>query len=340
MQAFVLQKFGSAETAFQLKELSMPQPKPNEVLIEAECFGLNFADIMARNGLYQDCPPLPTVLGYETVGRIVKMGSEVSSLKVGQRVVAFSRFGGYATHVITDQRAATPIAEDMDAGKAAALATQYCTAYFAAYEMVSLQNGDKILIDAAAGGVGTALVQLAKHKGCTIIGGAGSDDKLTYLKAQGVHYAINYREEDFYKTAKNILGESGADVVFNSAGGSTVPKSMKLLGSGGRLICYGAAEGAGRGKNIFSTLKLGIDFGLLFPPFMVMNSKGFIGVNMLRIADNKPDTLKRCLENVVQLFNEGIINPTVGKVFSANELPAAHHYLESRKSMGKIIVKW
>ncbi len=340
MQAFVLHKFGNAEAAFQLKELPTPQPKPNEVLIEAECFGLNFADIMARNGLYQDCPPLPTVLGYEAVGRIIKTGSEVTHLKEGQRVVAFTRFGGYATHVITDQRAATPIPEDMDAGKAAALATQYCTAYFAAYEMASLQNGDRILIDAAAGGVGTALVQLARHKGCTIIGGAGSDDKLAYLKTQGVHHTINYRKGDFYKAAKNILGESGADVVFNSAGGSTVPRSMKLLGSGGRLICYGAAEGAGRRKNIFSMLKLGIDFGLLFPPFMVMNSKGFIGVNMLRIADNKPDTLKRCLENVARLFNEGIINPTVGKVFSAHELPAAHNYLESRKSMGKIIVKW
>jgi len=340
MKAFVLVKNGKPDVAFQLQELSMPQPKPNEVLVETECFGLNFADIMARNGLYQDCPPLPTVIGYEAVGKIIAIGKEVKHISIGQRVVAFTRFGGYATHVVTDERAVTPIANDMDAGKACALATQYCTAYYAAAEMTNLHEGDNVLIDAAAGGVGTALVQLAKSKNCNIYGGAGSDEKLAYLKKHGVQFPINYRKHDFYDEAKRLMKGNNADVIFNSTGGSTVPKGMKVLGSGGRLICYGAAEGAGRSKFFLNTVKLGIDFGLMFPPLLVMNAKSFMGLNMLRIADNKPEALQRCLQSVVKLFEQKVIDPVVGKVFSSGELTAAHDFLESRKSMGKIIVKW
>jgi NADPH2:quinone reductase len=340
MKAFVLKKFGKPESAFELQELPTPEPKPHEVLINNECFGLNFADIMARNGLYQDCPPLPAVIGYEVVGRIEKTGKDVTHLKPGQRVVSLTRFGGYATHAVADARAAVVVDENIDAGKAAALATQYCTAYFAAEEMVRLHEGDHVLIDAAAGGVGTALTQMAKHHGCIIYGGAGSDEKLEYLKQQGVQHPINYRKHDFYETARQLMGGNRADVIFNSVGGSTVPKSMKLLATGGRLVCYGAAEGAGRSKFFLNTLKLGIDFGLLFPPLLVMNTKSFIGINMLKVADNKPDTLQRCLQGVAKLYEQKIIDPTVGGVFTSNQLTEAHHFLESRKSIGKIVVKW
>jgi NADPH2:quinone reductase len=340
MKAFVLVRNGKPDKAFELQELPTPQPKANEVVVETECFGLNFADIMARNGLYQDCPPLPAVIGYEAVGKIVAKGTDVKSIDIGQRVVAFTRFGGYATHVVTDERAVAPIADDMDAGKACALATQYCTAYFAAAEMTTLHEGYNVLIDAAAGGVGTALVQIARNKKCIIYGGAGSDEKLEYMKQQGVQFSINYRKYDFYAEAKRVMKGNNADVVFNSTGGSTVPKGMKVLGSGGRLICYGAAEGAGRSKFFLNTVKLGIDFGLMFPPLLVMNAKSFMGLNMLRIADNKPEILQRCLIAVVKLYEQKAIDPVVGRVFSSNELSAAHDFLESRKSMGKIIVKW
>jgi NADPH:quinone reductase-like Zn-dependent oxidoreductase len=195
MKAFVLVKNGKPEVAFELQELPNPEPQPHEVVVETECFGLNFADIMARNGLYQDCPPLPTVIGYESVGKVVKLGKDVNSVAVGQRVVAFSRFGGYATHVTTDQRAVSPIPDDMDAGKACAFATQYCTAYYAAAEMTNLHEGDHVLIDAAAGGVGTALVQLAKRKNCIIYGGAGSDEK---LKTTGRSVSNQLSEERFF----------------------------------------------------------------------------------------------------------------------------------------------
>lgn len=340
MKAFFLTRFGKPSAAFQLKELPDLQPKPHEVLIDVEAFGLNFADVMARLGRYRDCPPLPAVIGYDVVGRISKTGSEVSELKPGQRVVAFTRFGGYATQVATDHRGAAVISENADAGEAAALATQYCTAYYAAEETVRLHEGDHVAIQAAAGGVGTALVQIAKHRKCIVYGGAGSDEKMDYLRKLGVDYPINYRKEDFHSAIRRIMGGSKPDVIFNSIGGKTVRDGLKLLGTGGRMVCYGAAESAGYGSKLVSNLKLAWGFGLLFPPVLLMQSKALIGVYMLPLADDKPQVLQRCLQQVVKWHSEGILKPHAGGVFTYDKLAEAHAFLESRKSVGKVMVKW
>ncbi len=340
MKAFVLNRFGSPEAAFELKEMPEPQPQPHEVVVEVEAFGLNFADVVARRGMYRDCPPLPCVIGYDTVGRVVQTGSAVTHLKPGQRVVAFTRFGGYATKVATDSKGVVPIPDEMDAGEATALATQYCTAYYAAEEMVRLHEGDHVVIQAAAGGVGTALIQFAKNRKCIIYGGAGSDEKMDYLKNLGVDFPINYRKENFYSAIMKIMKGKKPDVIFNSIGGKTVRDGIALMGTGGRIVCYGAAEAMDESNKLLANLKLAWGFGLVFPPFLLMQTKALIGINMLRIADDKPDVLQRCLQNVVKMHAQGILKPHTGAVFNANQLAEAHNYLESRKSIGKVIVKW
>ena len=340
MKAFAIVKNGKPSTAFKLMDFPDPEPQPHEVIIEVDTFGLNFADVMARLGLYQDCPPLPAVVGYEVVGHIKKFGQDVKHFQEGQRVAAFSRFGGYATQVATDQRAVVPIDDGMDSGEAAALAVQYSTAYFAAEEMVKLHEGDHILIQAAAGGVGTALIQLAKNRKCVIYGAAGSDEKLDYLKEQGVDHPINYRKADFYESVIKIMGEKRPDVIFNSIGGKSVRDGIKLLSAGGRMVCYGAAEMAGQGNKMLATLKLAAGFGLQFTPFLLMQSKSVIGINMLTLSDERPEVLERCLKSVVQLHKEGVLKPTIGGVYKSDELNEAHAFLESRKSIGKIIVNW
>lgn len=350
MKALTLIKYGSPEKAFELRESTIPEPSPGQVLVKVNAFGLNYADVMARNGLYRDAPPLPCVLGYEAVGTIAKTGAEAKQLAPGTRVLAFTRFGAYAEYVLTRDRAVVPIPETMDNGTAVALATQYCTAWFAAYEMVNLQQGDQVLIHAAAGGVGIALVQLAKLKGCIIYGTAGSDEKLQFLRSIGVDYPINYNKQDFVKEIINIQEKvlpsplesgrgRGLDVVFDSLGGKIFSKSRKLLSSGGRIVGYGAAD-RGKGGGIFADLKLLFGFGFINPAFMLMNSKGMIGVNMLRIADHRPDMLQRCLLNVVDLASKGIIKPHTGGKFNVSEIAQAHEFLESRKSIGKIVVEW
>lgn len=338
MKAAVLVKNTTANNAFDIREVPTPEPKEGEVLIKVEGFGLNFADIMARQGNYQDCPPLPAIIGYDVVGIVDKVGNGVNNVTKGDRVTAMTRFGGYAEYAITDYRACAKIPQDYDLGKATALTTQYCTAYYCFEEMVNLYEGDAVLIHAAAGGVGTALVQLAKHKGCKIFGTASSTEKLAYLKEMGVDYPINYKEEDFVSVIKKEMGETGLDAIFDAVGGEYVKKDLKILGSGGRLVLFGAATMTG--SNIFQKIAAGIGFGFYHPVEFMMTSRAMIGVNMLRIADNRPMVLKRCLENVVKLIDQKVLDPTVGKVFSINELAEAHEYLETRQSMGKITVKW
>jgi NADPH:quinone reductase-like Zn-dependent oxidoreductase len=340
MKAYYLVRNGAADKAFELRDLPMLNPKAGEVLIHAEAFGLNFADVMARLGLYQDAPPLPAVIGYETVGRIAEVGEGVTNVKVGQRVVALSRFGGYAQAVITDARATMPIPEDMDAGIATCLATQYATAWYAAEEMVRLHEGDHILIHAAAGGVGIALIQMAKRRGAVIFGTAGSDEKLQYLKSIGVDYPINYRKVDFAKEIKNLGFDKKLDVIFDPVGGDSVKKGMKLLTAGGRLVTYGASSMTDAKGNIFKMIGVAKGFGIWSPIEFVTTSRSLLGINMLRIADNRPEILGRCINSVVELTAKGELNPVVGKTFPHTQLAEAHEYLASRQSIGKVAILW
>lgn len=340
MKAVVLQEHGPAQDAFDILERNTPVPGKNEVLIQVEAFGLNFADVMARLGHYRDCPPLPTVIGYEVVGTILDTGSDVRGLSTGQRALAFTRFGGYATHVVSDSRAVVIIPKEMDAGKATALATQYCTAYFAAEEMVKLREGDHVVIQAAAGGVGTALVQLCKYNKCIIYGAAGSQEKLDYLLELGVDHPINYRKKKLFKEVLNIMDGGRPDVIFNSVGGATVKKGYNALRAGGRIVCYGAADVTGKKKGLMTSLKQGYDFGFMFLPYLIMESKGMLGVNMLRIADDEPEVLNRVMQKVVELYQAGVIDPVVGAEFPVDRVVQAHEYLESRQSIGKIVIRW
>jgi NADPH2:quinone reductase len=338
MKAIFLIKNGSAEKAFETREVSTPNPSTGEVLIKVEAFGLNFADVMARNGMYKDAPPMPCVLGYDVAGTIEKIGEGVTHLKAGDRVTAMTRFGGYAEYAITDARATAIIPETIDAATATALTTQYCTAYFSAAEMVNLHPGDKVLIHSGAGGVGTALIQFAKYKQCEIFSTAGSEEKINYLKKLGVHHPINYQTHDFEKEVNKITGGKGLNVIFDAVGGKSVKKGFRSLAAGGRIICYGASDMTN--KNLWGKLKAAIGFGFYHPVMLMMPSKAMIGVNMLSVADQHPLTLQRCLTEVVKLTASGVFKPTVGKVFEASAIAAAHEYLEKRKSMGKIVMKW
>jgi len=338
MKAFVLTKHGSADKAFELRETQRPVPQAGQILVAVEAFGLNFADIMARQGKYEDAPKIPSILGYEVVGRVAEIGSGVTNFQLGQRVTALTRFGGYAEFALTDARAAVAIPEDLDAGVAAAIATQYCTAYYSAYEMAPLFLGNHVLIQAAAGGVGTALVQMAKNRGCIVYGTAGSEEKLNYLRGLGVDYPINYRTTDFADYIKKHRGAAGLDVIFDSIGGKSVSKGIKLLGAGGRIVCYGAAVRTGSSK--IGDLRMLLGFGFYSPVPFLMKSQGLIGVNMLKLADNRPDTLQRCMQQVATMILNGELTPHVGGKFSYKEMAKAHDFLEGRSSMGKIIVYW
>lgn len=338
MKAIFLVKNGHAANAFEIRETAKPVAGPGQVLIKVEAFGLNFADVMARNGMYKEAPPIPCVLGYDVAGKIESVGKDVVDLSDGDRVTAITRFGGYAEWAVTDARAAARIDDVMDPGSATALATQCCTAYFAAAEMVNLHAGDKVLIHSGAGGVGSALVQYAKYKGCEIFATAGSGEKLRHMAEQGVHHCINYRSMDFEKVIRELTLGKGVDVVFDAVGGNSVKKGFRSLSAAGRIVCYGAA--GMNDQHLPGKLRKVFGFGFYHPLMFMMSSRSMIGINMLRVGDERPLVLQRCLETVVHLASEGVFRPATAKIFTPGEIAKAHEYLEGRQSIGKVAVKW
>ena len=339
MRAAQLVRIGDPDRAFRLCELPDPVPGPAEVVIDVEAFGLNFADVMARIGVYPDAPALPCVLGYEVVGRIAEAGVEVTCWRGGERVVAFTRFGGYATRAVTPATACARIPDEMDACEATMLPTQFGTAVFCAEEMVKLRPGDAVLVQAAAGGVGTGLVQLCKEAGCVVFGTA-SGAKIDHLNALGVDHPIDYRRDDFEEVVRSVVGARGLDVVFDSIGGSSVKKGRRLLGAGGRIVCFGAAQQAGPRRSVLRAANMAMRFGVHHPIDLMMSSQAVIGVNMLRIADDRPQWLARLLERTVELTAGGVLRPVVGGRFPAAELARAHEALGSRASIGKVACTW
>ena len=338
MKVIVLVKKGAASTAFKMREVPKPIAKPGEVLIKVAAFGLNFADVMARKGLYKEAPPLPCILGYDVAGIIDAVGEGVLNLKIGDRVTAMTRFGGYAEYAVTNAQAVAIIPDSLPLTTATALATQYCTAVYAAAELVNLYPGDKVLVQAGAGGVGLALIQFAKYKQCEIFATAGSQAKVDYLRQQGVQHAINYNTENFAGIIKNDTQQKGIDVIFDAVGGKGFRQGMGLLAAGGRMVCYGAAQLTG--KNIFGIIKTVLAFGFYHPAQLMMPSKSIIGINLLSIGDQHPQVIERCLAKVITLYKEGVFLPAISKVFAATDIAAAHDYLEKRKNIGKVVIEW
>jgi NADPH2:quinone reductase len=316
----------------------VPKPNSGEIQIRVEGFGLNFADVLARRGLYPDAPPMPSVLGYDVVGVVTETASDVTQFKPGDRVTAMTHFGGYAEYAVAPALLSSAISDKMPAGEATALTVQYCTAYFAAAESANLYPGDKVLIHAAAGGVGTALLQFCRYKKCEIFATAGSDAKLEMLKKAGADHVINYATEDFSERILKITGGKKIDVIFDSIGGKTTKKGFRILAPGGNLIIYGAASFSG--INIFGKISNFLGFGFYHPLNIMARSKTITGINMLKIALYKPAAFKRCLDNVVKLYEEGVFKPLVGGVFPASEIGKAHDLLERRLTSGKITVIW
>lgn len=338
-KAYYLVRKGNADQAFQLREHTLNAPGPSEITIQVEAFGLNYADVMARKGLYREAPPLPCVIGYEVVGKIIAVGQLVDTARLNERVVAFCRFGGYAQHVNTPDYAAIPIG-NMPAEEAMVLCTQGVTAYYMATYLSPIRKGDNVLIHAAAGGVGSVLIQLANHQGASVFAKVGDPAKIELTKALGAKHSICYTETDYAEEVKKILDGNKLDVVFNPVGGSTFKKDFSLLRSGGRLLLFGGSE-LGIGKlGILSTLNFLRKMGALLPVGLMMTSKSILGVNMLKIADNRPDVMGHCLNEVVKLHADGVIQPQVGGRFSHDELSKAHTLLESGKTTGKLTIFW
>jgi NADPH2:quinone reductase len=316
MKAIRVHELGGVEK-LTLEEIEKPVPKADEVLIKVAAAGINYADTMMRSGNYLTKPPLPFTLGYEAAGTIESLGENVSGFSVGQRVLATTSSGGYAEFATAKAAATMPIPDELGFGESTALLVQGLTALGLLNET---KTGQTILIHAAAGGVGTLLVQLAKYKGLKVIGTASSEQKLQIVADLGADFAINYSEDDWTDEVLKATDGRGVDWLIEMVGGSIVAQNLKVLAKHGTMWIYGAASGE--------------DFKVSVLSLMAKNHtiRGYWLMN-----ESIPNRIAFTKELLGHL-GAGRLKIQVTE-FPLEKVREAHEAIENRKTTGKVVLK-
>jgi synaptic vesicle membrane protein VAT-1 len=337
MRQIWIPRFGGTEV-FEVREAPDPEPKAGEVRIRVAGAGVNFADLSARAGLYSDAPPAPLVVGYEVAGEVDALGSGVEGLKVGDRVMSVTQFGGYSDVVCVPEYQVAPVPSGKDLVEAAGVPVCYLTAYLMIVRIGAVRAGDTVLIHSAGGGVGLAALQLAKHAGATTIGTAGTR-KHDRLAEMGLDHAIDYRKEDFEPAVKRLTGGRGVDVVLDAQGGKSFRKSYRCLAPMGRLFCFGlAAANADSRKAAVRTLPKTIALTPIFHPFQLMNAnKGVFGVNLGHLWEER-DLIRTTLADVAARWERDEIAPVIDSTYSFDEVGRAHSQLNEGRNFGKVVL--
>jgi len=319
----------------EAREGPEPSPGNGEVLVRMRAAGINFADVMARLGLYPDAPKLPCVVGYEVAGTVERVGSGVSGLNAGDRVVALTRFGGYTEAIAVPAAQVFPMPAAMSFEEGAAVPVNYLTAVLMLRHFGNVRKGDRVLVHAAAGGVGMAAIQLCRIAGAEVIGTA-SVAKHATLRDAGVAHAIDYRTQDFEQEVKRITGGRGVDIVLDATG--AFGKSYRTLAPLGRLVCFGLS-GAATGLVPSRLAALGQIIRLpWFHPIKLMNdNKAVIGVNLGHLWD-RIELLRGEMLALLADYETGRIAPVVGKTFPLTEAAAAHRFIQERQNVGKVLL--
>jgi len=338
----VVQTGTGGPEVLQVQERPDPPVGPGEVRIAVRAAGINFADTMARVGLYPDAPKPPCVLGYEVAGTIESVGEGVTAHAVGDRVAAGTRFGGHAELVVVPEEQALALPERFSFEQGAAFPVNYGTAYAALIVMGSLRAGDRLLIHAAGGGVGTAATQIARNVGAEIFGTA-SPQKHEAIRAQGVDHPIDYRSQDFEAETMRITNGEGVDLVIDALGPTSFRKDYRLLRPGGRLVMYGLSESSSEGKrDLAATLKSLAKMPLATMPWWkslaVMNeNKGVFGLNMLKWWEREGH-LDRVTEPLMADAAAGRLDPVVAEAFPFERAGDAHELITTRRNVGKVVL--
>ncbi len=312
-----------------------PNPSHGEVVVRVHRAGMNFADLMMRQGLYGAAPDFPFTPGYEVSGEIVKVGFDCE-YKIGDRVIALTGFGGYAEQVAVHKSRIIPIPDDLSFDAAAAMPVTYITAHHMLSYLGNFQEGDTVLIHHAAGGVGTAACQLAKAMGAGLIVGTSSKTKKQFVESLGMRF-VDRGAEDFVKVCKDETDGKGVHHALDPVGGKHLMRSYKALRSGGRLYSFGASSAVKtENRSMFTALKM--FFGMpKFKPLLMMNSnKSVFGIHMGTWKDE--EIVRDHLVVLTKLLGDGKIAPIVDKVFRFDKVADAQKYMHDGKNRGKILL--
>ena len=337
MRALVLTEHGAPEV-LRVEQRPDPIPGPGEVRISVRAAGVNFAELMARMGVYPDAPKPPCVLGYEVAGEVEAVGDGVEGVSAGDRVISGCRFGGYAELVAVRADQLVPLPSDWSFEEGAGLPVNYATAYAGLVRYGSLHDGERVLLHAAAGGVGIAATQIAKLLGAEVFGTA-SASKHDAIRGFGVDHAIDYRSESFVKAVRRTTGERHAlDLVMDAVGGRSYRQSYSLLRAGGRLVCFGASSIVqGERRSIPAAVK-GLAQTPWFNPLRLASaSKAVIGLNVLTLWDSK-GSLDELVGPLREWMDAGKVRPVVAEAFPLERGRDAHRFVAERRNVGKVVL--
>ncbi len=321
MKAVRINETGGPEV-MHIEEIETPTPKTGEILIKVAAAGINYADLARCQGAYLTRTLTPTTLGFEFAGTVEALGPGVTSPAVGTRVVAFGD-GGYAEYALAQSSTIIPIPDMLDFTHAAAFPVQGITAYQLLRESAHIQEGESVLVHAAAGGVGTLAIQLAKLLGAgTVIGTASNTQKLELIRRLGADAAINYTEENWPEQVKQATGGKGPDIILEMVGGSITEQSLQCLAPFGRMVIYGAASNQ---IAQFTGVQL------------VYKNQAVIGY-WLTAQMRRPDHITRAVMELMQYLIGGKLEIVVGQTFPLAAVAEAHKAIAERKTTGKVVL--
>jgi NADPH:quinone reductase-like Zn-dependent oxidoreductase len=329
-------RFGGPEV-FRIVEKPSPVVAPGHVRIKVSAAGVNFADVQMRMGLYPEAPHVPFVPGYEVAGVIAELGAGVDAFRKGERVLAACRFGGYSDEIVLPAWQVRPTPRRLSDEEAAAIPIAFMTAWVALITMGRVREDDRVLVTGAAGGVGGALVQIAAHAGAQVVGVVGSAEKKEIVRGLGAGQVLTYAELD----GRDGTDDRGFSLIVDARGGAALKDSLRRLSPGGRVVSYGVSSMvSGLRRSIPRTLLSLLRTPIFTPIGLAMSNRGIFGLNMLKFFDTPEgmSLLTEALDGTLEGFQSGRFRVHVGKVFPLAEVGAAHAFLQSRKSVGKIVL--
>lgn len=336
MRQVVFRRNGPPDV-LEVQEGPDPQPGPGQVRVRVAAAGVNFADVMARLGVYQDAPPLPSVVGYEVSGTIEAVGDGVDASRIGEGVVAMTRFGGYSDVVVVDDAQAARRPEGIDPVHAAAIPVTGLTAWMILHVLGRIREGDRVLVLGAGGGVGLMALDMLREVGAEPWG-AASPGKHARLTERGWPHLVDYRQPDW--TDRLAAQVDGFDLVLDPVGGSSWGTSLDLLRPGGRLVAYGmSANAVGERRSMLTVLRnlLSVPWLRLMPIHLINENKGLLGVNMGRLWDEGP-RVRQWLDEVLARVADGRITPDVHATVPFSQAAEAHRILQDRENLGKVLL--
>ena len=330
MRAVVITKHGGPGV-LRVQERPDPPLGAGEVRIQAAACGINFADVMARMGLYRDAPKTPCVVGYEVAGTILELGEGVEGLTPGQRVLAGTQFGGYASQVVVPAGDVMELPERLSFEQGAAIPVNYATAWAGLIGYGNLQPGERVLVHSAGGGVGIAATQIAKRYGAEVYGTA-SPSKHERCREIGVDRMLDYTTDGWER------GIGSFDIILDAVGGKSFRTSYDLLTPGGRLVAFGASSVvSGQRKSIPTALKAVLRMPRFNMVKQMQESKAVIGLNMLTLWKDR-GTLRPWIEPLTAMLNDGTVDPVVAGAFAFEDSGEAQSMIVERRNLGKVVL--